>query len=101
VARKTARRKLPDGWTQGSVRELLSLTDEEATIVEMRVRLAEKVRERRVAKRMTQQDLARRIRSTQPRIARLEQADASLEMLIRALCALGVNRREIGKLLAA
>jgi transcriptional regulator with XRE-family HTH domain len=51
--------------------------------------------------RMTQSDLARRMRSTQPRVARLEQAEASLEMLIRALFALGATRREIGRLLAA
>jgi transcriptional regulator with XRE-family HTH domain len=80
---------------------VLGLSDEEAAIVEMRVRLAGMVREKRQVKRMTQRDLARRMRSTQPRVARLEQAEASLEMLIRALFALGATRREIGRLLAA
>ncbi len=98
MARK---KKLPKGWTEGSVRELLDLSDDEAAIVEMRVRLAEKVREKRRARRITQKELARRIESTQPRIARLEQADASIEMLIRALFALGSDRKEIGRLLAA
>lgn len=96
-----ARKKLPKGWAEGSVKDLLELTDPEAAIVEMRVRLAEKVREKRRARRMSQKDLAESIGSTQPRIARLEQADASLEMLVRALFALGSDRKEIGKLLAA
>ena len=95
------RKKLPKGWTEGSVQDLLGLTDEEAAIVEMRVRLAERVRKRRRSQRITQEDLARRMRSTQPRIARLEQADASIEMLMRALFALGADRKEIAKLLAA
>ena len=96
-----ARRKLPTGWTQGRVQDLLALADEDAAIVEMRVRLAARVRERRRARRITQKELARRIQSTQPRVARLEQADASIEMLIRALFALGSDRKEIGKLVAA
>lgn len=96
-----ARKKLPKGWTQGSVQDLLELTDHEAAIVEMRVRLAEKVRERRLAAGLTQKELASEIGSTQPRVARLEQADASLEMLIRALFALGSSRKEIGRVVAA
>ena len=96
-----ARKKLPRGWTEGSVEDLLGLTEDEAAIIEMRVRLAEKVREKRRARRITQKELAKRIQSTQPRVARLEQADASMEMLIRALFALGSDRKEIGRLLAA
>ena len=96
-----ARAKLRSGWAEGSVQDLLGLSDDEAAIVEIRVRLAETVREKRRAGRITQQQLAERMQSTQPRVARLERADASIEMLIRALFALGADRREIGKLLAA
>jgi len=95
------RKKLPKGWTEGTAQDLLHLTDPEAAVVEMRVRLAGRVREKRRVRRMSQKELAKRIGSTQPRIARLEQADASLEMLIRALFALGADRKEIGRLLAA
>jgi transcriptional regulator with XRE-family HTH domain len=83
------------------VQELLGLADDEAEIVEMRVRLAQKVREKRRARGLTQRELAERIRSTQPRVARMEQAGASLEMLIQALFALGASRKEIGRVLAA
>lgn len=96
-----ARKKRPAGWREGSVQDLLGLSDDEVAIVEMRVRLARKVRERRLARGLTQQELAQRMKSTQPRVARMEQAGASLEMLIRALFALGAKRKEIGRLLAA
>jgi len=95
------KKKLPKGWTEGSVQDLLGLADDEAEIVEMRVRLAQKVREKRRARGLTQRELAERIRSTQPRVARMEQAGASLEMLIQALFALGASRKEIGRVLAA
>jgi ribosome-binding protein aMBF1 (putative translation factor) len=96
-----AKKRLPRGWVEGSAQDLLGLSDDEVAIVEMRIRLAEGVRERRRGLGWTQRELAKRIRSTQPRVARLEQGEASIEMLIRALFALGTKRREIGKLLAA
>ena len=96
-----ARRRLPRGWTEGSVQDLLGLSDAEAALVEIRVRLAERVRQRRRARHLTQRELAERIGSTQPRVAKLEQAGASIEMLMRALLALGASRKEIARLLAA
>ena len=96
-----AKKRLPKGWREGSVQDLLELTDDEAAIVEMRVRLARKVREKRAASGITQRELAERMGSTQPRVAHMEQAGASLELLIRALFALGSSRKEIGRLLAA
>ena len=96
-----AKKKTRRGWKDVSVQDLLGLSADEVAIVEMRVRLARKVREKRIATGLTQQELADRMQSTQPRVARMEQAGASLELLIRALFALGANRREIGRLLAA
>jgi ribosome-binding protein aMBF1 (putative translation factor) len=95
------KKRIPKGWTEGTVQELLGLTDAEAAIVELRLHLAERVREKRRAKRLTQAELADKIHSTQPRVAKLEQADASLEMLLRALFALGTSRKEVAKLFAS
>jgi transcriptional regulator with XRE-family HTH domain len=83
------------------VQEFLGLTDVEAAIVEMRVRLAEMVLEARRVRKVTQRELATRMGSAQPRVARLEQGDASIEMMLRALVAMGVDRKKIGRLLAA
>jgi ribosome-binding protein aMBF1 (putative translation factor) len=95
------KKRIPKGWTEGTVQELLDLTDAEAAIVEMRLNLAERVRARRRAKGLTQADLAEKIHSTQPRVAKLEQAEGSLEMLLRALFALGISRKEVAKLFAS
>jgi transcriptional regulator with XRE-family HTH domain len=83
------------------VQEFLGLTDVEAAIVEMRVRLAEMVLEARRARKVTQRELASRMGSAQPRVVRLEHGDASIEMMLRALVAMGMDRKKIGRLLAA
>jgi predicted transcriptional regulator len=92
---------LPRGWTEGSAQELLGLSDLEMEIVELRGRLSEEVRRLRAARGLTQRELAERIGSSQPRIACLEQGDASTELLIMALLALGATRRQIAKVMAA
>ena len=96
-----SKKRLPKGWTDGTVQELIGLTDAESAIVEMRLHLAEGVREKRRARKLTQAQLAAKIHSTQPRVAKLEQAEGSLEMLLRALFALGTTRKEVAKLLAS
>jgi transcriptional regulator with XRE-family HTH domain len=77
------------------------LSDAEEALVEMRLRLADLIRKRRVARGLTQRELAERLGSSQPRVAQLEQAGASLELLVRAMLALGATRREIARALAA
>jgi ribosome-binding protein aMBF1 (putative translation factor) len=96
-----ARKRLPRGWVEGSARELLRLTRGEQAIVEMRLRLSDELRSKRLALGMTQQDLAERIESTQPRVAKLERGGASFEMMLLALLALGASRKEIGRIVAA
>ena len=96
-----AKKKLPRGWVEGSARKLLGLSGEESAIVEMRLRLCEEVRSKRLSLGITQQELAARIESTQPRVAKLERGKASFEMMLLALLALGASRREIGRVLAA
>ena len=88
-------------WREGSAKQLLGLSDAEEAIVELRLRLADEVRRLRTASGLTQRDLAQRLGSSQSRVAFLEQADASVELMVRALLVLGATRREIGRLVAA
>jgi DNA-binding XRE family transcriptional regulator len=90
------------GFKVGSADEFLALTPEESTLVSLRMSLAEQVRSRRLRLHYSQTELARRIGSSQSRIAKLEgaESDVSLELLIRALVATGANMREIGKVVA-
>lgn len=89
------------GWRVGSAAEFLGLSAEESALVEIRLALSRALRERRAA-RMTQAQLALRIGSSQPRIARAEGGDGSvsLDLLLRAILATGATPREIGRMIA-
>lgn len=89
------------GWTVGTVQTFLGLPDEEAAYIELKLSLTRRLRERRQSLKMTQADLARRLRSSQSRVAKMEAGDpsVSLDLLVRSLLALGSGRRTIEKLL--
>jgi DNA-binding XRE family transcriptional regulator len=101
---KTAKRKRLEaaGWRVGTVREFLDLSTTEHELVEMRVALASGLRARRERARLTQTALAKRLKSSQSRVAKMEAGDptVSLDLLIRAHLTLGAKRAEIGRYLA-
>lgn len=88
------------GWKVGSASEFLELSDAEAMLVSMKLALAKKVKELRQSKKITQNELAELIGSSQSRVAKLETADrsVSMELLVRSLAALGASRAQIGKI---
>lgn len=88
------------GWVEGSVAELLDLAPWESELIELRLALADAVREKRSRQGLSQQELADRVGSTQPRVAKLEQAEASLDAILRAAFALGASRDELGRIVA-
>lgn len=90
------------GFAVGSAAEFLDLSPEEAALVEMRLALSRALRERRTAGGLTQAALARRVGSSQSRVAKMEAGDpsVSLDLLVRALLAVGASRREVGQAVA-
>lgn len=89
------------GWKVGTVAEFLELTPQETTLIEIKLALSRNLKERR-QKLMTQVELAEKIQSSQPRVAKAENGDASvsIELLIRAMLAIGVTPQEIGQVIA-
>lgn len=89
------------GWKVGSVQAFLGLTEAESALIEIKLALARCLRERRAAQQWTQAELARQLGSSQSRVAKMESADASvsLDLLIRALLALGITRREVARII--
>jgi len=89
------------GWKVGAVADLMELTPEEASLIEIKLALSKSLRERR-AKQMTQSELAERIKSSQPRVAKAEGGDrsVSIELLMRAMLATGATPKDIGKVIA-
>ncbi len=90
------------GWRIGSAREFLGLTRSEEVYVELRLRLADGFRQRRLNRRMTQAALAKALRSSQSRVAKMEAGDptVSLDLLIRSLLALGTSPRDLARMVA-
>jgi DNA-binding XRE family transcriptional regulator len=91
------------GWAVGDAREFLGLTEEEAAFVELKLALADKLRKRRLKRGLTQTQLAKRLESSQSRVAKMEAGDrsVSLDLLVRSLLTVGVTRRELAKVIAS
>jgi DNA-binding XRE family transcriptional regulator len=87
-------------WKDGTVAEFLNLTPEESALIEIKLALSKQLRQRR-EQSMTQIQLAKRIKSSQSRIAKAETGDSSvsIELLMRAILATGATPHEIGEVL--
>ena len=100
--RKSKKERLQKaGWHTGSVKEFLGLTDEDLALIELKRSLSKMIRETREANKVTQHALAKMLESSQSRIAKIEGASpgVSLDLIVRALFALGVTPRTLGKFL--
>ena len=86
------------GWTLGNADEFLGLSPEESAMVDLRVQISQRIRELRTASGLTQKQFAAKLKTSQPRIAKVEAAaaDVSFDTLIRGLLALG-GTIQIGK----
>jgi DNA-binding XRE family transcriptional regulator len=91
------------GWRVGTVQEFLNLSDDEALFVELKLSLREALKDRRTAQGLTQTELARRVGSSQSRVAKMEAGDpsVSLDLLVRALLATGATAQDLANVIAA
>ena len=85
------------GWKVGGTEEFLGLSDEEIAYIELKLALGDQLRAMRERKVITQTALAKLIGSSQSRVAKMESGDpsVSLDLLVKALLALGATRRQI------
>lgn len=88
------------GWRVGGAEDLLDLSPKEIEFIETKLALARGLRRERERQGLTQQQVADRIGSSQSRVARMEAADSSVSMdlLVRSLLTLGVDREELAAL---
>ena len=102
--RESKRKRLTaKGWKIGSAAEFLGLSPEEAAYIELKLRLADGLRKRRLKSDLTQQELAKAVRSSQSRVAKMEAGDptVSVDLLVRSLLALGATRREVARIISS
>ena len=87
------------GWRLGGARELLSLSEQEALFIEIKLALSRELKELRVRRRLSQAELATQVRSSQSRVAKMEAGDpsVSIDLLVRSLLALGASREELAQ----
>jgi len=90
------------GWKVGTVAGFLRLSSEESTYIEMKLALGKNLQGRRKEKNLTQEQLARLLKSSQSRVARMEAGDpsVSLDLLVRSLLTLGESPKGLAKILS-
>lgn len=79
------------GWKLADAADFLEMSDEERQWLDARIELAQAVRRQREALQLTQKQLGAMLKTTQPRVAKIERAasDVSMDQLVRAFTAAG------------
>ena len=101
MKRATKQRLERAGWTVGDAQQFLRLSEDERRFIETKLALAAGVRQRRQQHEVTQAELARRLGSSQSRIAKMEAADpsVSLDLMVRSLYHLGATREDVARII--
>jgi predicted XRE-type DNA-binding protein len=88
-----------EGWKTATVQEFVNLSDEDMAVIEVKVALAKRLREQRTRAGLSQVEVAKIVRSSQPRVAKMEGADksVSIDLLVKALVKTGVSVQDIGR----
>jgi predicted XRE-type DNA-binding protein len=87
------------GYKVGSVEAFLGLSTEESEYIELKLALSEALAKQRKKSNLTQAQLAKMLKSSQSRVAKMEKGDpsVSVDLLIKSLLAMGANKESIAK----
>jgi ribosome-binding protein aMBF1 (putative translation factor) len=79
------------GWKIGAAADFLAMSDDERQLLDARIKLALAIRRQRQAHHLSQKQLGLRLKTSQPRVAKIERAapDVSLDQLVKAFAAAG------------
>ena len=102
--KKTKKERLEKaGWKVGSVQDFLELTDEEVAFIEMKLALSKYLKDRRKRKKLTQDELAHALQSSQSRVAKMEAGDptVSLDLLVKSLLSLGASPKQLARVIGS
>ena len=85
---KNKKRRLESkGYKVGSIGEFFGLSEEESAYIEMKLALRRALAQSRKQRRLTQLQLAKKLNSSQSRVAKMERGDP----LVSSLAALGTK----------
>jgi DNA-binding XRE family transcriptional regulator len=87
------------GWRVGTADEFLGLSKQESALVEVKLRLARRLRALRARRGLSQAAVAKLVRSSQSRVAKMETGDptVSIDLLVRSLLAIGASPKDIAR----
>lgn len=85
------------GWRVGDAADFLELSPEEVAFIEIKLSLSRQLKELRVKHNLTQTELAKKINSSQSRVAKMEAGDSSvsLDLIIRTILTVGGTREDV------
>lgn len=102
--KQAKRRKLEaKGWKVGNATDFLGLSPEEEALIELKISLSRSLKELRQSKRMSQVGLAKLIKSSQSRVAKMETASASvsIDLIFKSMLALGASPKDLAKAISS
>lgn len=87
------------GYKVGTVQEFFDLSTEESEYIELKLALSEALAKQRKKSNMTQAELAKLLKSSQSRVAKMEKGDptVSVDLLVKSLLAMGADKKSIAK----
>ena len=101
---KVAKRKKLEakGWKVGTVKDFLDLSTEEVAYIELKHALSNSLKERRAKEKLSQVEVAKIVKTSQSRVAKMEAGDpsVSIDLLIKSLLALGASPKDLAKAIA-
>ena len=100
--RKTLKKLKDKGWKTGTIQDFLELKEEEVKYIETKLAISKIIKQERVKQGYTQEQLAKKIHSSQSRLAKIEagQNSVSLDLMIKTLYSLGVTNRKIANVIS-
>jgi predicted XRE-type DNA-binding protein len=89
-------------YTVGSVEKFLRLSPEESEYIEIKLALSVALAKRRKKSNLTQVQLAKLLKSSQSRVAKMEKGDptVSVDLLVKSLLALGADKKSVARAIA-
>ena len=96
---KKKKRLEAKGYKIGSTSDFLGLSREEEEYIELKLVLGETLAQQRKQKNLTQIELAKLLKSSQSRVAKMESGDptVSLDLLVKSLLVMGATKESIAK----
>lgn len=90
------------GWKFGDAKAFMNLSPEEVAFIEIKLTLSKNLKSYRQTRGLTQTEFARKIKSSQSRVAKMESGDSSvsIDLLIQSLFALGASRKQLAGMFA-